>query len=63
MEMPDERDEYGFQRAVFRLACAYGLARTAPERRRGEIVLFDEDDKPEKRPYWLWNQERRRWRS
>lgn len=61
--MPDERDEYGFQRYVFRLACAYGLAKTAPERKLGEVVPFDEDDKPKKRADWLWNQERKRWRS
>ena len=59
----EDHDEYGFQRAVFRLACAYGLRKTAPERTRGEIVLYDDDDLKDKSPWWLWNQERRRWRS
>ena len=57
-----DREDYGFGAYVFRLACAYGLARTAPGRRRGEIVTYAEDDGPSRHPNWLWNRVRERWR-
>jgi len=58
-----EMSEKEFGVCVFRLACAYGLAKTAPERKRGEMVMWRDEDNTPRHPNWLWNRARQRWRS